>query len=358
MILKALKPQSDLATLHTLRKRAAVLSFLVGLGMLVVKSTAYFLTNSSAIFSDALESVIHVAATGMALYSVILSSRPPDASHPYGHGKVEFFSAGIEGGLITLAAVAIIYEAVRGLLVGKAIQALDTGMLLILGASAVNLALGTFLVRRGKTTGSLTLVADGKHVLTDSFTSFGVIAGLALVKLTGYQALDSLVAIIVALNIILAGYQLVRTSIGGLMDESDRDVLDTLVRLLRSKREPGWISIHHLRAMRSGDFHHVDFHLTIPFYWSIDQGHRFQSRVCELVKTELDGRASVLIHLDPCTPEYCRSCRVEACPEREHPFESDLEWSHAALTGEPPIYDPEEVQNRSAVDRSTPLPPL
>jgi cation diffusion facilitator family transporter len=352
-----MKPSSDPATLYTLRKQAAMLSFLVGLGMLGVKSAAFFLTNSSAIFSDALESVIHVAATGMALYSVILSSRPPDASHPYGHGKVEFFSAGIEGGLITLAAVAIIFEAVRGLLLGKTLEELDTGMFLILGASAVNLALGTFLVRRGKATGSLTLVADGKHVLTDSYTSFGVIAGLALVKLTGYQALDPLVAILVALNIMLAGYQLVRTSVGGLMDESDGDVLDTLVRLFRNHRSPEWISVHHLRVMRSGDFHHVDFHLTIPFYWSVDQGHRFQSSVCGLVRKELDGRASVLIHLDPCTPDYCRSCRVESCPERAHPFETELVWSHAAMTGEPPIYDPEEVHVRPVQNHSTPEQP-
>jgi divalent metal cation (Fe/Co/Zn/Cd) transporter len=147
-----------------------------------------------------------------------------------------------------------------------------------------------------------------------------------------------------------AGYKLVRTSIGGLMDESDGDVLEILVRLLRDKREPAWISIHHLRAMRSGDFHHIDFHLTVPFYWSVEQGHRFQSNACGIVATELDGRASVLIHLDPCTPEYCHSCRVDPCPERKAAFEKDLAWSHAALTGAPPVYDPEEGQGLHAPD--------
>ena len=139
------------------------------------------------------------------------------------------------------------------------------------------------------------------------------------------------------------------------MDESDGDILDILVRLFREKRAPEWISIHHLRVMRSGDFHHVDFHLTIPFYWSIDQGHRFQSSVCALVREELGGKASVLVHLDPCTAEYCRSCRVEPCPERAHTFEAELAWSHTALTGEPPVYDPEEAQshpsNQSAAEK-------
>jgi cation diffusion facilitator family transporter len=174
----------------SLRRRAAQTSLLIGGGMLVLKAVAYLLTNSSAIFSDALESVVHLGAIGMASYSVVISARPPDRSHPYGHGKVEFFSAGIEGALIALSAIGIIAEAVHGLIAGKEVENLETGAVLILVASGVNLVLGRFLVGRGKQTFSLTLEADGRHILTDSHTSLGVFAGLALIQLTGMMFLD------------------------------------------------------------------------------------------------------------------------------------------------------------------------
>lgn len=327
---------------HALRKQTALISLFVGLFMLVLKMTAYLLTGSTAILSDALESVIHVAATGMALYSVIVSSRPPDSSHPYGHGKVEFFSAGIEGGLIALAALAILYEAIQSIVSGRVLEQIDTGVILIFGASVFNLFLGLFLIRRGHRTGSLTLVADGKHVLTDSYTSFGVVAGLLIVRFTGIELFDPIVAIIVAVNIIVTGYKLVRVSVGGLMDESDRDTLNSIVRLIREQRSVEWISIHNLRVLRSGELLHIDFHLTIPFYWSVEQGHRLEVSVGDGIAREMDGQASVMIHLDPCTPRYCHLCHVEPCLERKESARSDLQWSVARLTGSAPVTDVEE----------------
>ncbi|MDH4069071.1 MAG: cation diffusion facilitator family transporter [Ignavibacteria bacterium] len=325
-----------------LRKQTALISLLVGLFMLVLKGSAYLLTGSSAILSDALESVIHVAATGMAFYSVIVSSRPPDSSHPYGHGKVEFFSAGIEGGLIALAALAILYEAIGSIVSGKVLQQLDAGVILILGASAVNLFLGLFLIRRGHRTGSLTLVADGRHVLTDAYTSFGVVAGLLLVRFTGIALFDPIVAIIVAINIIVTGYRLVRVSVGGLMDESDRDTLNATVSLIREQRSAEWISVHNLRILRSGELHHIDFHLTIPFYWSVEQGHRLEASISDGITRAMNGQASVMIHLDPCTPLYCQLCHVEPCLERKEPVRIDLKWNVARLTGREPVLDFEE----------------
>lgn len=310
--------------------------------MLFLKMAAYALTRSSAIFSDALESVVHIGAIVMASYSVMLSSRPADESHPYGHGKVEFISAGIEGTLIVIAALAIIYEAVRAYLLGNDLAQLDTGLLLILVASLVNFALGLYLVRTGKTTGSITLTANGKHILTDSYTSFVVVAGLALVLLTGIRELDSVVAISVALSILYSGQTLVRSSIGGLMDESDRETLERIVRLINEKRTAEWINLHHLRVLRSGDLHHIDFHLTIPFYWTVEQGHQFQQRVCDALIEGLSNKASVLVHLDPCGPAYCHRCRVMPCAERKEPFAEDFEWSVITMTGKPPMFDPDE----------------
>jgi len=331
-----------MATELSLRKQAVFLSLGVGAGMLALKITAYRLTNSAAIFSDALESVIHIAGIVMAVYSVMVSARPADESHPYGHGKIEFFSAGIEGALITVAAIAIMVDAVRGLIFGKELVELGTGIALTVVASFVNLGLGTFLIRRGKETSSLTLVANGKHILSDSYTSFGVVIGLALVLLTGVGELDQFVAIIVAANILRSGYKLVRTSIGGLMDESDKETLERVVRVVKERRTPEWINIHHLRVLRSGELQHIDFHLTIPFYWSVEQGHRFQQKVCAEVISGLSNKASVLIHLDPCTPAYCHLCRVHPCTERKEPFKRGLEWSISELTGKAPMVDPDE----------------
>jgi cation diffusion facilitator family transporter len=317
-----------------LRKRAALISLGIGGGMLIMKMSAYFLTHSSAILSDALESVVHVAATGMALFSVLLSARPADKSHPYGHGKIEFFSAGFEGAMIVLAAIAIIYQASSGLIVGPELRKLDVGILFTVAASVINLVLGTFLIRTGKRTNSLTLVADGKHVLTDSYTSFGVVVGLGLVLVTGWELLDPLIAIAVALNILFSGYRLLRISVGGLMDEAHPETLQKILSVILRDRTPEWIDVHHLREWQSGEIYHVDFHLTVPFYWRVDEAHAFQKRVVEEIAQELGLGSQVLIHLDPCIPELCCPlCRVSPCTERRHEFASRREWTVTTLTG-------------------------
>lgn len=319
-----------------LQKQAALISLIIGFLMLALKTAAYFITGSTAILSDALESIVHVAATAMAFFSVILSARPADESHPYGHGKVEFFSAGIEGGLIVVAAVAILFEAGHAIVFGRKLSELDTGVILTLAASVINLVLGWFLIRRGRTTNSLTLVADGKHVLTDSWTSFGVVAGLLLVRFTEIQLLDPLVAIAVALNILISGYQLMRVSIGGLMDESDRETLQRVVAIINNHRTSEWINVHHLRVMRSGQMHHVDFHLTIPYYWNVQQAHTFQGNVEAHLANGLNQQASVLIHLDPCVPSCCPMCSIASCHVRSAPFTAAPQWNVAALVGKPP----------------------
>ncbi|MBI5472473.1 MAG: cation transporter [Ignavibacteriae bacterium] len=304
--------------------------------MLVMKTSAYFLTHSTAILSDALESIVHVAATAMALYSVVLSARPADESHPYGHGKIEFFSAGTEGGLIVVAALVIIFEAVRGILFGRELAQLDLGLMLTLIASLVNLWLGWFLIKRGRRTKSLTLIADGKHVLTDSWTSFGVVVGLVLVRLTGIELFDPLVAIGVAVNILFSGYTLVRLSVGGLMDESDRTTLEHVVDIINTRRTPEWINVHHLRVMRSGQLAHVDFHLTIPFYWNVKQADAFAHAIDAHLAGGLESQAKVLTHLDPCVPACCPMCGVAQCDHRTMEFAAAPRWDVQALVGKPP----------------------
>lgn len=313
--------------------------------MLVMKSVAYFLTGSAAIFSDALESVVHIGATAMALYSVTLSARPADKSHPYGHGKIEFFSAGFEGALIIGAAVAIIYQAVSAIILGPKLTRLDLGILLTVGASIINFFLGRYLVTTGRRTNSLSLVADGKHVLTDSITSFGVVAGLGLVLLTDWALLDPLVAIAIAMHIVVSGAKLIRISISGLMDEADPATLQKLLSIILRERTPEWIDVHHLRAWRSGEIFHVDFHLTVPFYWRVDEAHTFQRQIQRKVEKELSDGTQVLIHLDPCIPPVCCTmCRISPCAERRREFVSRRDWTVATLTG-PEAYSVDTEKN-------------
>jgi cation diffusion facilitator family transporter len=317
-----------------IKKRAAIISLLIGIGMFMAKMGAFLMTGSAAIFSDAAESVVHVLATSMALYSILLSSKPADDSHLYGHGNVEFFSAGIEGILIVIAALFIIYTAMLDIVKGSNLKQLDVGVIIISLAGGVNLILGVFLVRTGKRTNSLTLVADGKHVLTDSYTSFGVIIGIILVMLTGFQLLDPIFAIAVAVNILFTGYKLVRKSIGGLMNETDPLLLKEIVYLLTSMKEDYWIDIHWLRFWESGGNIFIDFHLILPYYFSIKESHLEEEKIENaLIKTVTNSQ--IKIHMDYCTFEHCKMCSYEKCEVRKEPKTIELKWDTEKLIGEP-----------------------
>lgn len=318
-----------------LRRRAILASVIVGAALLVVKLSAAALTGSAAILSDALESIINVVASLFALYSVILSAQPPDRSHPYGHGKVESFSAGFEGALIILAALAIVWAAVPGFFSPRPLAELDLGIVLVLGAAAVNASLGVFLIRTGRRTHSLALMADGKHLLTDVYTSGGVVLGLGLVRLTGWLVLDSFTACAVAINILVSGARLVRQSVSHLMDEADELVLHDIVDILQRERRPEWIDLHHLRSWRSGNRHHIDFHLTLPRYWNLEQCHETQAVVEAWLIDRLGSHSEALLHLDPCTPHHCPSCRMVDCPVRTSAFRVTPSWTVKFATDDP-----------------------
>lgn len=311
----------DAALLQGIRKKAALISFSVGVLMFVMKTGGYLITNSAAILSDAMESVVHVIATGITLYIVMLIGRPADRNHPYGYGKAEYFSAGAEGSLIVIAAIAICYEASRDIIQGSHLKALDVGAWVVGLAGAINLLLGYYLVRTGKSTNSLALVADGKHVLTDSYTSIGVLVGVILVAITGLKILDPLFAIAVALNILFTGYKLVRESIRGLMNVADPETLATIVEVLGKHRTPEMIDIHRLRAWRSGQQRFVDFHLTLPYYYSLRQAHEVEERLYGAIHEAFDGETEVLIHLDACSDECCPYCAKLDCGERGRDLE-------------------------------------
>lgn len=319
------------------RKKAGWISFWVGVGMFFAKFTAYLITDSTAIFSDAAESVVHVVATSIALYSIYLSSKPADKTHLYGHGNVEYFSAGLEGILIIVAALVIFYTSIKAIIIGIVPEKLDIGTTIIAAAGIVNLILGFYLVRMGKKTNSLTLIADGKHVLTDSYTSIGVVFGLILVLLTGYVILDPLIAIIIAANILYTGLKLIRESVGGLMNETDPNLLSELSQKLISIKKDYWVDIHHLRFWKSGDSINVDFHLMLPYFFSIKESHD-EEEFIENSLQELNPNSSVRIHVDFCKDELCKLCGYQKCEFRKEEKKINVDWNTEKLLGKS-VYD-------------------
>jgi cation diffusion facilitator family transporter len=302
------------------RLRAVVISLAVSVVLLAAKYQAYLLTGSTAILSDALESIVNVVAAVFGLGGILFAGRPADRNHPYGHGKIEFFSAAFEGGLIAFAAVLIVYEVILSLFRRPELRALDVGVSIVLGAGVVNLLLGWYLIRAGRKYSSLTLIADGRHVLSDFYTSAGIVIGLLLVRFTGLAWLDPLVAAVVALNLLWTGFRLVRQAAGGLLDEEDTALLDRLLGVLQPLLGGGVIRVHHLRAIRAGRFHHVDAHLVVPEFWSVERAHELAEDLGERVIKELGEEGEMTLHTDPCHRIYCRMCDLDDCPVRREPF--------------------------------------
>ena len=315
-----------------LRKKAAYISLAIGIGMFITKMTAYLITGSVAIFSDAAESVVHIGATGMALFSIILSSKPADESHLYGHGNIEYFSAGVEGLLIIMAAGYIIYEAVISLINGPMLESLSIGVIFIAAAGFVNLALGYYLITTGKKTNSITLIADGKHVLTDAITSIGVLIGIVLVLITDFILLDPIIAIIVAINIVFTGYKLIRESIGGLMLETNPETLKKISNLLIAMKRDYWIDLHELRYWQSGDRTFMDFHLILPYYFTIQQSHKEEKRIDDELEKEYPN-SQIKIHFDYCNYDLCKYCGYQKCNVRKKEKKINFDWNVEKLVG-------------------------
>jgi len=306
-------------------------AFLVGAALMAVKFYAYRITHSAAILSDALESIINVVASAFALISIVLSARPPDEGHPYGHGKIEFFSAGFEGALIVLAALGIFMSGLSHILDPRPIRHLEGGLLILLATAGINLVLGVVLVQAGKRTASLTLTADGKHVLTDVYTSAGVVLGLFLVHLTGWYGLDGVIACLVGINILVIGGKLVRISFAGLMDASEPQLLAEVSDLLAEQRRDALINVHRLRAMRSGNLIHIDFHLILPRYFTLDQAHDEAKKMEKAIVNHFKGNARVLIHLDPCQDPDCPACSIQECGSRTETLKERAAWDLKAM---------------------------
>ena len=320
------KPSHLMENPQKLRFIAVGMSFLIGLVLMGGKFYAYRITASSAILSDALESIINVVASAFAAVSIWIASKPPDLSHPYGHGKVEYFSAGFEGALIILAALGIFKTGWNQLFSPRELPNLEGGLYIVAGAGIINLLLGTGLVHIGNKTHSLTLIADGKHVLTDVYTSVGVLSGLFLVYHTGWLWIDGMVACLMGINILFSGAWLVKRSVSGLMDASDETLLEQISEVLVQERRDSWIDVHQLRAWRSGNLIHLDLHLILPRYFTLENAHNEAKMLEKLIMDRFEGSASVLIHMDPCIDPDCPVCQRQLCALRQNSVENSDHW--------------------------------
>jgi cation diffusion facilitator family transporter len=299
----------------------------IALLLFCIKLVAYILTHSVAILTDALEGTVNVAAGFIGLYSLYVASKPSDENHPYGHGKAEFISAAIEGTLISVAGIIIIYEAVSGLITPKAITKLDYGIILIAFTALVNFVTGRISIRQGRKNNSLALIASGKHLLTDTYSTIGIIAGLVLIYLTGIWWIDNVVAILFAFFIMYTGYKIMRTSIAGIMDEADNDLLENMVHLLNANRRDNWIDMHNLRVIRYGGQLHVDCHLTVPWYLNINEAHLEIDELGSLIRQKFGTSIEMFVHSDGCLYSQCNICSKKDCPVRQHPFQQRVDWT-------------------------------
>ncbi len=295
--------------------------------LLAAKLIAYYYTHSVSILTDALESIVNVVAGFIGLYSLYIAAKPRDMDHPYGHGKAEFISAAIEGTMIGSAGAIILYKGIQHLINPIELHRIDFGIFLITITAVVNFIVGLFCLRTGRKNNSAALIASGKHLQTDTWSTVGIIAGLALLYFTGYAWIDSAVACLFGSFIIFTGYRIVRSSIAGIMDEADIKLLTRLVEVLNANRQINWVDLHNLRVIKYGSVLHVDCHLTVPWYLNVHEAHREIDALAKLIRNEFGESLELFVHSDGCLPFSCRICEKGDCKERQHNFEKKISWT-------------------------------
>ncbi|MEO5592235.1 MAG: cation diffusion facilitator family transporter [Chitinophagaceae bacterium] len=306
-----------------------VQQFIVAIAIIlfIIKVAAWYITKSVAILTDALESTVNVIAGFIGLYSLHVAAKPKDEDHPYGHGKAEFVSAAMEGTLIFLAGLIVIYTSAENFIHPKKLEKLDYGIILVGITGAINFIVGYFAIRQGRKNNSLALQASGKHLQTDTWSTIGIIIGLLLIIFTRLTWIDSLVAIIFAFIILYTGYKIIRSSLAGIMDEIDKDLLSRLVILLNNNRRTNWIDLHNLRVIKYGGQLHIDCHMTVPWYLNVHQAHIEIDALISLIKKEFGDTIEFFVHTDGCLDFSCHICDKQDCYVRKHPFEKKVEWT-------------------------------
>lgn len=314
------------------KKQTANIAFqkwiaIVGVLLFIGKLIAWKLTNSDAVFSDAMESIVNAISAFLGLYSLYLAAKPRDENHPYGHGKVEFVTSAIEGSLISIAGVLIIYEGTNSLISGKVLSKLDLGIWIIAATAVINYVIGYISIQKGKKDNSIVLIASGRHLQSDTITTLGVVVSLGLVYFTKIVWIDSVVALILGIYIILIGYKIIRKSLSGIMDEADPEMLERLAKFLNENRKPEWIDVHNMKIQQFGSKLHIDAHLTLPWYFELRTAHDEMEEAIKLIAKNTDRSVEFNFHMDDCKPTSCAICQIFECPVRQHVFTKKIEWN-------------------------------
>lgn len=295
--------------------------------LLAVKITAYYFTHSVSILTDALESIVNVAAGFIGLYSLYIAAKPRDQDHPYGHGKAEFISAAIEGTMIGAAGAIILYKSIQHLIDPVELHKIDFGMVLVGITAIVNFAVGYYCLQTGKRNNSAALIASGKHLQTDTWSTIAIVAGLALLYFTEYVWIDAMVACIFGAFIIFTGYKIVRSSVAGIMDEADVKLLGRMVEILNANRRENWVDLHNLRVIKYGSVFHVDGHLTVPWYLNVNEAHLEIDELAVLIRKDFGESLELFVHTDGCLYSQCSICAKQDCPVRQHNFAGRIDWT-------------------------------
>ncbi len=301
---------------------------LLSVVLFLAKITAWYLTGSVTVLTDALESIVNMVAGFLGLFSITLAAKPRDPNHPYGHGKAEFLSSAVEGTLITIAGFLIIYEAIEHLIVPHELERLDIGLLIVVGCGGINFLAGKFAGRQGEKLNSMVLVSAGRHLVTDAYSAAAIIIGLIVLLLTHnkFLWLDSVVALCFACIIVITGYRVIRKSISGIMDETDMTRLQEVIDVLQKNRLRQWVDIHHLRVLNHSGKMHVDAHLTVPRYYQISDTDTEIKKLDKLIKTHFGEQVEVFVQNEGCSDTQCSFCAVEKCPIRKHGFQHQQQW--------------------------------
>lgn len=306
---------------------------LASVALFILKVAAYYLTNSVAILTDALESTVNVVTGFTGLYSLRLAAKPRDENHPYGHGKIELISASFEGVLILVAGMIILYESMSNLIHAHPVKQLDAGIFIVAATAVVNYLLGWWCIQTGRKHHSIALQASGKHLQSDTWTTVGIIVGLLILKITGISWIDSAVATIFALFIMVEGGKIIRTTIAGLTDEADEILLVSLIKVLNDNKRQNWIDLHNLRIIKYGSVIHLDCHLTVPWYFNVNEAHVEIEALGQTISRAFDHDLESFVHTDGCVPpKSCAICPLVACQERKETFVRRLEWTLENIT--------------------------
>lgn len=292
-----------------------------------VKAYTFYITSSNAVLSDALESLVNIASGTFALVSLKIASRPSDKNHPYGHGKVEFISGFIEGTLIIIAGLMMIGKATYNIIVPNEVKELMLGILLTSITGFVNFAMGFRLKKQGQEKGSMIMISEGSHLMSDGYTSAALILGIAVVWLSGFVILDNIISILFGVYVLYIGYKIFRKSIAGIMDEMDMDLVNEFIKELNGERKSDWIDVHNLRIIKFGRDVHIDCHLTLPWYYTLEESHEQVDLFEKVIKQKFEPQTEFFIHADPCIQESCKLCLITDCFHRKQEFQNKVEWN-------------------------------